>query len=323
MTSATTRIKIFKLGDHVDMNGRAFRFGEDEARELIASYDAASDPAPLVIGHPETDAPAYGWVERLEVDDGVLFAEVERVDPEFAEMVNAGRYAKPSPSIYLAGNRHNPKPGKLYLKDVGFLGAAAAACKGLGTIRFAGAGAGDKDVATFDNPLNPTTKETSMSDKDAAAMFAEQAAALKADREKFDAERLAFDKARGEALHADHLSFAESLVKTARLSPAGKAIVVGVLDTLAAPAADAPLKFGEAGDMTPAAAFKALFDQAKPLVVFGEAAGKEKTAGDSGDGSDADDISNAALEFAEGQRAKGFTVDAATAVRHVIQKKGA
>jgi hypothetical protein len=326
MTSDTARIKIFKLGEHVDMNGRAFRFGEAEAAEVIASYDPETDPAGLIIGHPEgTSAPAYGWVERLEVEDGILFAEVGRIDPDFKTVVNAGRYGKPSPEFYLPTAKSSPKPGKLYLKAVSLLGATPPACKGLGTVRFAAGD--DADLARFTDPLNPTKKETDVSDKTAAeaaaanakleaerAKFAEDQAALKADQDKLAAERKAFEEARAAQRHTDHVSFAEGLVKTAKLSPAGRDVVVGVLDRLSAD--DGVVKFGEAGELAPTAAFRKLFDQAQPLVMFGEAAGAEKGVPTH----DAQEIAREALAFAEEQRGKGIDINAADAVRHVLKK---
>ena len=92
---------------------------------------------PAFIGHPKHNAPAYGWVKRLELDGDVLKAEFDQIDPEFAEMVEKGRFKKISSSFYLADSPNNPCPGNLYLRHVGFLGAMPPAVKGLRNPEFA------------------------------------------------------------------------------------------------------------------------------------------------------------------------------------------
>jgi hypothetical protein len=99
------------------------------------------------VGHPKTDAPAYGWVRALRADGGDLVAEPHQVEPAFAEMVQAGRFKKISASFYTPNHPSNPKPGAFYLKHVGFLGAAAPAVKGLRDVAFA---ADDADVVTLE-----------------------------------------------------------------------------------------------------------------------------------------------------------------------------
>lgn len=69
-------------------------------------------------------------------DDG-LNAEPHQVDPEFAEMVNAGRFKKISASFYTPDAPNNPVPGVYYLRHVGFLGAQPPAVKGLKQAEFA------------------------------------------------------------------------------------------------------------------------------------------------------------------------------------------
>jgi len=308
MGTETKRIEIFRLGRHTDVNGVVVEFGQAEAEGLIAGYDAGANPAPMVVGHPSLDAPAYGWVTGLALDGDAIVAECGQIEPQFAELHRAGRFKKVSATFYPPAHSANPKPDSWYLKHVGFLGAAAPAVKGLKLAQFA---ADIEGAVTIE-----TTKETTMSDEDKlkTAQFAEDQGKLKAERQQLDADKAAFEAKRKDALHADHVSFAEGLVASAKLSPAGKDIVVGVLDALVV--ADKAVSFGEAGELTPAAAMKSLFDQAKPLVAFGEAAPKAK-------GSPEDDpaaIGREARAFAEDQRGKGITINAADAVRHVLKK---
>ncbi|EJY2457757.1 peptidase, partial [Escherichia coli] len=65
-----------------------------------------------------------------------LMAEPAQLDPQFAEMVTDGRFKKVSASFYLPDSPSNPKPGVLYLRHVGFLGAQPPSVKGLKQVSF-------------------------------------------------------------------------------------------------------------------------------------------------------------------------------------------
>ncbi|MBF0610364.1 MAG: peptidase [Magnetococcales bacterium] len=108
--------------------------------DLIATADAYKPnvhEAPLVVGHPQLDAPAFGWVVSLQVEGDLLLAETRQVDESFAEMVRQGRFKKVSASFYLPDSPRNPQPGVYYLRHVGFLGAEPPAIKGLPDPAFA------------------------------------------------------------------------------------------------------------------------------------------------------------------------------------------
>lgn len=123
-------IQIFTPGKHTASNGVALDFTEAQLSASAAAYDPAKHEAPIVVGHPTHDAPAYGWVKSLSYADG-LEAEPHQVDPAFAEMFAAGRYKKISASFYMPDSPNNPVPGVYYLRHVGCLGAQPPAVKGL------------------------------------------------------------------------------------------------------------------------------------------------------------------------------------------------
>ena len=106
------------------MHGREAEVTPALLEAVVADY-ATADPAPVVVGHPETDAPAYGWVERLRVSGDRLQARLSDLAPEFREAVEAGRYGPRS--IALQGDR---------LRHVAFLGGRAPAVPGLTPTRF-------------------------------------------------------------------------------------------------------------------------------------------------------------------------------------------
>lgn len=133
------RFPIFRKGRHTASSGATLDFSEDALRAAVAAYDPTLHEAPIVVGHPKDNHPAFGWVGSLSFDEasGEIVAEPRQVDTEFAELVQAGRYKKRSASWYLPDAPNNPKPGSLYLRHVGFLGAQPPAVKGLGDVQFA------------------------------------------------------------------------------------------------------------------------------------------------------------------------------------------
>jgi len=116
---------VFKTGTHTDSNGRTREWSERELDEIVSRYNPAGHEAPVVVGHPKENAPAWGWVEALKRKGDLLFARL-RLVPEFTEMLKKGLFKKRSISLY-------PDLG---LRHVGFLGAAPPAVKGLPDLSF-------------------------------------------------------------------------------------------------------------------------------------------------------------------------------------------
>ena len=148
-------IHIFRPGRHTSMQGATIDFGESDLIATANAYDPARHEAPLVIGHPRADAPAWGWVGGLTGGGGGGFWPPPRqLDPAFAEMVRAGRFKKVSASFYTPDSPHNPVPGVYYLRHVGFLGAQPPAVKGLAPVNFA-EGDTDEGCVSFDFAESP------------------------------------------------------------------------------------------------------------------------------------------------------------------------
>ncbi|HMN49564.1 MAG TPA: hypothetical protein PKD67_10530 [Ignavibacteriaceae bacterium] len=119
--------EIFRTGTHTSLNGQTKEFSETDLDTIAGSYDPQQHEAPIVIGHPETNAPAYGWIDKLKRIGDRLIAFPKQVSNEFAELVKSGAFKKRSISI----------TPDLKLNHVGFLGAAAPAVKGLKDVEFA------------------------------------------------------------------------------------------------------------------------------------------------------------------------------------------
>ncbi|MCK7581846.1 MAG: peptidase [Chromatiales bacterium] len=133
----TAPFDIFRVGTHTAMSGVTLAFSEADLDAMAAAYDPAVHEAPLVVGHPKDNAPAYGWVRALARDGDRLQARPTQLDADFAELVRAGRFKKVSASFYAPDAPANPVPGAYYLRHVGFLGAQPPAVKGLREVPFA------------------------------------------------------------------------------------------------------------------------------------------------------------------------------------------
>lgn len=139
-------LQVFRAGRHVSSDGRAIEFTAADVDASARAYDPAIHEAPIVVGHPRDNEPAYGWVQSLAAHDGALEATPHQVEPQFAALVEQGRYKKISASFYTPESSSNPVPGIWYLRHVGFLGAQPPAVKGLRAPSF---GEGEEGVVAF------------------------------------------------------------------------------------------------------------------------------------------------------------------------------
>ncbi len=129
----TARIEVFRSGTFMPMQGGAITYSAADLRAIADAYDPDGAPAPVVIGHPAVDAPAFAWVRGLDYDAATdrMHATIGDIAPEFAAAVRAGRYRKVSMAFHRPGAPENPVPGTWYPRHVGFLGGAAPAVTGL------------------------------------------------------------------------------------------------------------------------------------------------------------------------------------------------
>ncbi|MGE4319632.1 MAG: hypothetical protein AB7E96_12110 [Deferribacterales bacterium] len=119
-------IEVFRTGTHTDAGGHVKTWTLPELQQISADYNKSEHEAPVVIGHPVDNAPAYAWVKELQVKNDRLMAEIHDVQPEFKEWVNKKLFKKRSISMYPDGT----------LRHVGFLGALPPAVKGLKDFNF-------------------------------------------------------------------------------------------------------------------------------------------------------------------------------------------
>jgi hypothetical protein len=84
-----------------------------------------------VLGHPEHDDPAYGWVEQAKQVGKDIYVKFKDVISDLADAVNKKQYQSISVRLYPREHPNNPTPGKLNLGHVGFFGACQPAIKGM------------------------------------------------------------------------------------------------------------------------------------------------------------------------------------------------
>lgn len=130
-------IEIFRTGRHISDAGETLVFLASDIVEIANGYAPHLREAPLTVGHPADNLPAYGWVDSLVASaDGRLLMKAHKVQPAFSEAVRAGRFRKRSASFYPPRHPNNPTPGRWYLRHVAFLGAQQPAVAGLRDISF-------------------------------------------------------------------------------------------------------------------------------------------------------------------------------------------
>lgn len=122
--------EIFKSGIQTDNNGESREWTNGDLDTMVTLYNEQEPDekhtAPIILGHVESNTPAFGWVDKLKRVGNTLMATFKDVEPQFQELVNAGRYKTVSAAFY----------DDLKLRHLAFLGANVPAVKGLEAIQF-------------------------------------------------------------------------------------------------------------------------------------------------------------------------------------------
>lgn len=156
--------EILKTGKFTSSNGVEKEFNLSDLEKIAADYNPSVSEAPIVIGHPKTNDPAFGWIDSLKVSGDRLIASAKQIVPEFMESLKNGLFKKRSVSLTPDG----------YLRHVGFLGAELPAVKGLADISFSDDRSTDEsfefaDLSTLaEEPqvINPAVKNESENTND-------------------------------------------------------------------------------------------------------------------------------------------------------------
>ncbi|MBI5634866.1 MAG: hypothetical protein HZA15_15470 [Nitrospirae bacterium] len=342
-------IAIFRTGRHTDSAGNTQDWTEQDLDKIVSTYAPAKHEAPVVIGHPKDNAPAYAWVEGLKREGDTLWMKMKDVVPAFADMVMQKMFKKRSISLYPDGS----------LRHVGWLGAQPPAVKGLPDFAFGddggaviefeesnaeprkedvqmnfwerlkkkleGANISFKELFGSDEPPVLYTEadiKTKIETAVAAAVTAKQAEFSEAAKQKdaeFKSREEALRKKEADAKKAGVASFTEGLQTKGILTPAMEKLGMGVTAFMQAIAeSGTTVEFGEADDkgakpsQTPLEFAQAFLAALPPSITFGEVAGRGK---ETGTGSAADKIEALVKEKLKADKALTYGA-AFTEVQH-------
>lgn len=338
-------VEIMRAGTHTASSGQQVTFTEEDLAELAERYDPAFHESPVVIGHPENNQPAYGWVRSLRAAGGRLLATLDLV-PEFVDAVRQGLFKKRSASIY------NDLDGKgAYLRHVGFLGAMPPAVKALADINLEDGKKShifefaakerimswkDKVKGLFTQAVDEIPDETSQGaarvvmqwpdpPRAGAASFSEEdvrkreqaAAEAAAKKAREEAETsFAEQKKTWEAEQAARARSTEIRAKFDGLVAQGKVapawMKAGIVDFAEQLGGTDTLEFGESGRKTPHQWFLDFLEGLPKLIELGEIADRSNEVGRGGAGQKLEAITQKKLSE---DRGKGYAQAFAEAQR--------
>ena len=294
-------IEVFRTGTHTDSAGNTKDWKEDDLKKISKNYNPEKNEAPIVIGHPDDNAPAYGWIEKTKTEGGILWAKFKDVIPEFADMVKKGMFKKRSISL---------SPG-LDLRHIGFLGATPPAVKGLADLKFNK----NEETTTFEfeekqhKSVKAKKEEKTMKfmdfveifkfwkklEKDPDADFgipgggddqksfteadieAAKKTGAEAERKKAETEFTEKERqAKGEAHTKEISDFCDTLVKDGKIPPSW--VDLGLVEFAKCLDSETEISFSEKGEKkSPGTWFKNFLEGLEKSKIFQELATKEKT----------------------------------------------
>jgi len=280
-------IDAFRAGNH----GAKGVFTQADIDRVVSNYKPEQHEAPVCVGHPESNAPAYGWVAKVRRVGDVLQFQPHQVEPQFEEMVEAGRFKKRSASFYV-----DKATGLISgLRHIAFLGAQPPEVKGLKDAQFEDAGDEvtevafeeesmpqdegtllDRLLAKFDERFGKKTDTASFSEADVRRICGEAvAAAVTPLQTALDAQKKEFSEREGKIVTSETTARAEAAIAKVKANgrwiPAFDKMGLGIVFSELAKTTET-VEFGE-GDA------KKKLTPLETLVSFMESLGKIVPAG--------------------------------------------
>lgn len=191
-------------------------FGNEDLDAIVRNHAADGYTAPLVLGHPKTDDPAYGWVDRIRRVGDKLLVTFREVADGLQELVNQGRWKNVSVRL-----RHTKQGWQL--RHVGLLGAAPPAVEGLKPIHF--------EADNMDLEFHAEERRMNEEDK-LKQRIAELEAEKQSAEERAKTAEAQFAAAENQRRIVEIKGFVEEQIKEGRLTPAQRDR--GMVDFLAA-----------------------------------------------------------------------------------------
>ncbi|HYI40001.1 MAG TPA: hypothetical protein VE053_06755 [Allosphingosinicella sp.] len=259
----------------------AFRVGpasrgitERDVDEAVTSYNARAEtgPAPLVLGHPQSDDPAKGLIARARRDGSKLYLGLKNIAADVVEAVRGGKYINRSIKFWHPTDPANPTPGKWDIRHLGLLGASAPGIPDMARLSFsadeseiegvAPAAALVVEFAAGTELLTIIEGGPTVADKDTVPKTEFDAAVTERDRLQslLDA---AASKAETDR-KAANVAFVADRVKEGRVLPGHSHGWAEILNNL--PAAE--VQFDAETKCAPADWLKGLLSAAQPQIIF-------------------------------------------------------
>lgn len=122
-------VEGFCAGTHTDANGKTDTWTDKDIQQIADKYNdvSATAPAPVCLGHPVDNSPAYGWIKKAYASGGKLILKLGELNKDFVKALKDGAYKTRSLSLYEDGT----------IRHLGFLGGMQPAIKGLAPLHFA------------------------------------------------------------------------------------------------------------------------------------------------------------------------------------------
>lgn len=219
--------EIFRAGDYGDKGA----YTAADLDGMVANFNS-EDQVPIVIGHPQTDSPAWGWISAVKRVGEVLQGKIGELHAEFSKALAEKMFK--NRSVRIVKTAAGPK-----LLHLGFLGAALPQVEGLKqTAQFAG----DGECVDYGFELpgasgqGDNSKEKAMTEEEIKQMQADLKKAqddLAAEKAARQSDKDASAKAAGEAKAEEFARFVETeMVATGKIPQGRKEEIVAFMRSL-------------------------------------------------------------------------------------------
>lgn len=289
--------EIFKTGIHTDSNGNTKNWTVEDLKKIENNFQEKNKDVPICCGHPKTNSPAYGWVDKLKISGESLFAAYKNVQPEFKEAVQKGLFKTRSISL----------TPDLVLRHVAFLGGQAPAVKGLEQFCFE---TPDEADITINFNANVETKIRG----DLMDENAQKELDIKNQRiEELEAE---LEKRKQEKLIKEFEDFCDEAVKNGKILPVERESVMNILQACS----KETLNFEDGVEKRAEDIFKSFINGLKRIDFEETATQKNVVYDNSVDFQSADSIRQGIILVQNEYKQKGIELSAQEALS-VLEKK--